>query len=121
MRPEKTGHPTRLPIARQFASGMSAEGVEQEPNGLVQAGPGPSDACGSSENPSSRPITHRVLRKENLPAKVVVVKGNSGFAGEVDERSAKRQERGHEQERNAVFVGDIEQRADEGDDDDEGG
>jgi len=57
----------------------------------------------------------------DLHAQVVVVKGNSGFAGEVDERSAERQQRGHEQKRNAIFVGDIEQRADEGNDDDEGG
>ena len=45
----------------------------------------------------------------SLYAQIVIVKRNSGFAGEVDERGAERQECSHEQQRNAIFVGGVEQ------------
>ena len=53
-----------------------------------------------------------------LSAKVVIVKSDSGFARQIHERHAKCYQRPNKQQRNAILVGRVIERTDEGNDDD---
>ncbi len=59
--------------------------------------------------------------RDGLFVKIIVAKGNSRLAGEINQRDAKRNQRSYEQERHAIFVCHAVERANEGDNDNERG
>jgi hypothetical protein len=61
----------------------------------------------------------RYPERPDLFAQIIVVKGNPGFAREIDQRDTERNQRSHEQKRHTIFVRDMVEGANECDDDNE--
>ena len=65
------------------------------------------------------PVNQASRRGRGLFLQIVVMKGKPHLAGEIDQRGTKRDQRADEQQRHAILVGKVVERADERDNDDE--